>query len=71
VDRLHLHLGAESLDLTHPIGIAALEAARTYGRAAGHPAALNLGDCFAYACAKAAGVPLLYKGSDFAQTDLA
>ena len=31
----------------------------------------NMGDCFAYACARALGVPLLYKGDDFAQTDIA
>jgi ribonuclease VapC len=36
-----------------------------------HPAALNLGDCFAYACAKAHGAALLYVGADFTQTDLA
>lgn len=42
-----------------------------YGKGSGHPAALNLGDCFSYALAKQAGVPLLYKGNDFAQTDLA
>jgi ribonuclease VapC len=35
-----------------------------------HPAALNFGDCFAYACAKQAGVPLLYKGDDFPRTDI-
>ena len=35
-----------------------------------HRAALNFGDCFAYACARQAGVPLLYKGVDFAQTDI-
>jgi ribonuclease VapC len=35
-----------------------------------HPAALNFGDCFAYACARQAGVPLLYKGDDFPQTDI-
>lgn len=35
-----------------------------------HPAALNYGDCFAYALAKARGEPLLFKGRDFAQTDL-
>ena len=35
-----------------------------------HPAALNFGDCFAYACAKQARVPLLYKGDDFPQTDI-
>ena len=35
-----------------------------------HPASLNLGDCFAYALAKATGAPLLFKGDDFAKTDL-
>lgn len=42
-----------------------------YGKGTGHPAQLNMGDCFSYAMAKAAGVPLLYKGDDFAFTDLA
>jgi ribonuclease VapC len=36
-----------------------------------HPAGLNYGDCFAYALAKALAEPLLYKGGDFAQTDVA
>ena len=36
-----------------------------------HPAALNFGDCFAYALAKATGSPLLYKGNDFSKTDIA
>jgi ribonuclease VapC len=35
-----------------------------------HPAALNFGDCFAYALAKHTGEPLLFKGSDFTQTDV-
>jgi ribonuclease VapC len=35
-----------------------------------HPAGLNFGDCFAYALAKATGEPLLFKGDDFAQTDI-
>lgn len=35
-----------------------------------HPARLNFGDCFAYALAKATGEPLLFKGNDFAQTDI-
>lgn len=35
-----------------------------------HPAALNFGDCFAYACARHARVPLLYKGDDFSRTDI-
>ncbi len=35
-----------------------------------HPAALNMGDCFAYACAKFHGARLLFKGSDFGKTDI-
>jgi ribonuclease VapC len=40
-----------------------------YGRGH-HPARLNYGDCFAYALAKRHGEPLLFKGNDFAQTDI-
>jgi ribonuclease VapC len=36
-----------------------------------HPAALNMGDCFAYACAKANQAKLLFKGDDFSKTDIA
>jgi ribonuclease VapC len=35
-----------------------------------HRAALNFGDCFAYALAKTSSEPLLAKGADFSQTDL-
>lgn len=42
-----------------------------YGKGSGHPAGLNFGDVFSYALAKLRGVPLLYKGNDFAQTDVA
>ena len=42
-----------------------------YGKGSGHPARLNMGDCFAYACAKANNARLLYKGDDFVHTDLA
>jgi len=41
-----------------------------YGRGR-HPARLNLGDCFSYALAKVSGEPLLFKGNDFKQTDIA
>jgi len=41
-----------------------------FTRYRGRPARLNLGDCFAYALAKTKGVPLLYKGNDFANTDI-
>jgi ribonuclease VapC len=42
---------------------------RRYGKGH-HPAGLNLGDVFAYALARATGEPLLFKGDDFAQTDI-
>ncbi|MGH9077873.1 MAG: type II toxin-antitoxin system VapC family toxin [Acidimicrobiales bacterium] len=42
---------------------------RRYGKSR-HPAALNYGDLFSYALARATGEPLLYKGDDFAKTDL-
>jgi ribonuclease VapC len=48
---------------------AALEAYLRFGKGL-HPARLNLGDCFAYALAKTLDVPLLYKGDDFARTDI-
>lgn len=47
----------------------AAEAYARFGKGR-HPAALNMGDCFAYACAKAQGAKLLYKGEDFWRTDL-
>ena len=50
---------------------AATDAFRRYGKGRGHPAQLNFGDCLAYAVAKAEQVPLLYKGTDFASTDIA
>ena len=47
----------------------AREAWRRYGKG-NHPAALNFGDCFAYALASTENEPLLFKGGDFAQTDV-
>jgi len=49
----------------------AREAYRDFGKGSGHKAKLNFGDCFAYALAKIMGEPLLFKGSDFAHTDVA
>lgn len=49
----------------------AVQAFSDYGKGRGHPAQLNLADCLSYACAKEHGVPLLYKGNDFARTDMA
>lgn len=57
--------------ITAEIGRLAVTARARYGKGTGSPAKLNMGDCFAYACAKAHAVPLLYKGDDFVHTDLA
>jgi ribonuclease VapC len=55
-------------------GVAEMDAAYgafvAFGKGSGHPAGLNFGDLFGYALAKVRGLPLLYKGNDFAQTDV-
>lgn len=61
---------AREVHITEGMGRDARSAALAYGKVAGHRAQLNMGDCFAYACAKAYHVPLLYKGDDFRDTDL-
>jgi ribonuclease VapC len=48
----------------------ALNAFRAYGKGL-HPARLNICDCAAYALAKGMSAPLLFKGDDFAATDVA
>jgi ribonuclease VapC len=48
----------------------AVQAFMQYGKGRGHPAQLNFGDCMAYALAKSLEAPLLYKGGDFALTDV-
>jgi ribonuclease VapC len=48
----------------------ALVAFSRYGKGRGHPAQLNMGDCFAYAIARNNGVELLFKGDDFGMTDI-
>jgi len=49
---------------------AAYSAFLAFGRGSGHPAGLNFGDLFSYALAKTRGLPLLYTGGDFSQTDV-
>ncbi len=56
-----------AVDETH--ARAAVRAWRRFGKGR-HPAGLNYGDCFAYATASLADLPLLFKGDEFAQTDL-
>ncbi len=55
--------------ITDEIGRGALSAFERYGRGR-HPAALNMGDCFAYACARELDIPILFKGDDFPLTDI-
>jgi ribonuclease VapC len=63
-------LKAVRMAITPEIGEKAVAAMTKYGKGRGHPAQLNFGDCFSYAMAEAAGVPLLYVGNDFAKTDI-
>lgn len=49
---------------------AASRAFRSFGRATGHPARLNFGDCMAYAVSAVMRAPLLFKGGDFGRTDV-
>jgi len=66
VDEAGLRLASIGAEERHE----AIMAAHRYGRGA-HPARLNMGDCFAYACARTNDALLLYKGNDFSRTDLA
>ncbi|MER9426815.1 type II toxin-antitoxin system VapC family toxin [Mesorhizobium sp. M0317] len=70
IDEFIVEIMGESLAIDDNISSRAIDASARYGKAVGHKADLNLGDCFAYACAKGRDLPLLYKGHDFAQTDL-
>ncbi len=58
------------IPLDEPVARLAADAFSRYGRGAGHPAALNFGDCIAYATAIHLDVPLLFKGDDFRHTDV-
>jgi ribonuclease VapC len=62
-----LRIDVRGVDLS--LGKLAREAFAQYGKGR-HPAALNFGDCFTYALAKARDDVLLFKGDDFARTDI-
>ncbi|HST74724.1 MAG TPA: type II toxin-antitoxin system VapC family toxin [Acetobacteraceae bacterium] len=62
--------GIRVIPLTDREAETALDASARYGKGRGHPARLNMGDCFAYAMAKNHRVPLLFKGDDFSKTDI-
>lgn len=71
VDGFCEKIEATDISISAAIGRKALDAAKRYGKITGHDADLNFGDCFAYACASAYRSRLVYKGNDFARTDLA
>ena len=71
LDAFIARLRIDEIPISAQIGSLAVAASKVYGKAVGHPANLNFGDCFAYACAKALGVPIAYKGNKFTLTDLA
>jgi ribonuclease VapC len=57
------------VEITPEIGAGAIAAFAEFGKGR-HKAKLNMGDCFAYACAKFHKVPILCKGNDFHHTDI-
>jgi ribonuclease VapC len=69
LDLLLYQLGIDIAPLSVEQAQIARAAWRRFGKGR-HPAALNYGDCFSYALAKAVGQPLLFKGADFSQTDV-
>ena len=70
--RFEAFLGDAEIDerpIDSAIAAAAVACFERYGKGR-HPARLNFADCLSYACAKAHGAALLFKGDDFAQTDV-
>jgi ribonuclease VapC len=70
VQRFCNALNAQTAIITGEMAVEALSAVSRFGKGR-HQASLNMGDCFSYAVAKALNVPLLSKGNDFGDTDIA
>lgn len=70
LDALLARAEVEVVPFTRAQAEIARQAYLDYGKG-NHPARLNFGDCFAYALAESENRPLLYKGDDFSQTDVA
>lgn len=68
-DRLMDRIAVEIVPADLEQARTAREALRHFGKGR-HPAGLNFGDCFSYAVARTLDEPLLFKGTDFSQTDL-
>jgi ribonuclease VapC len=62
--------GVSVVPFSRDMADVASQAFAAFGRASGHPARLNFGDCMAYAVSAVMRAPLLFKGKDFGQTDV-
>jgi ribonuclease VapC len=71
LDELIDRAGIIVVPFDKPLVDAAFDAFRRYGKGQGNPAQLNIVDCAAYALARSRGLTLLFKGDDFARTDVA
>jgi ribonuclease VapC len=69
VERFLDEVDATVVAIDRGTGLAAIEAFQRFGKGR-HPAGLNMGDCFAYACARQSKALLLCKGNDFPRTDI-
>lgn len=69
-ERIAELLGVEVAPFTAGQAHLAFEAFKRFGKGRGGKASLNFGDCFVYALARELDAPLLFKGGDFAQTDI-
>lgn len=70
VDQFISDLDCKEAMISGDVGSKALDAAQQYGKIMNHPAKLNMGDCFTYACARAYRTRIAFKGDDFSYTDL-
>ncbi len=70
LDALLDRFGVRIIPVSETQARLARQAWLNFGKGMGHPANLNFGDCFAYALARETGKPLLFKGNDFAKTDI-
>lgn len=68
-DAFVVRVGIIEISIDERIGLLAVDCFERYGKGR-HPAQLNFGDCVSYACAKASRAVLLFKGEDFAETDV-
>ena len=71
LDAFLLKGGMTVVEVSPRLADIGVDAYRHFGKGTGHGADLNYGDCFSYALAKYLDAPLLFKGNDFSQPDIA